>query len=594
MSTEYLCNPLHYVEAMKHKHPAILKDWCCTELSHVLDFSGSDGLGQVLAGIIDIRQGKTFVKKFSRNKQKSYGVTSVGCGVFGAPLTEEGYCQARQLIDFLKDYISKEGIFRIPGNSERQRRLKDKIGSGLLVDLDNDVFTAHDVACVLKTYLGDLPEPLLTDKHYPAHVQAAGLTFKMNEVPCLTEELGKQYKDQKTRDHITALRYLFLMLPPVYLKMLRELLELLHSITEHEQLNKMSAFNLGVMFAPHILWPRYLTADDLRDQVFVNKLNCGVEFMITHFHKIFKVPAKMLKRCEQYIKYGKLTEDEEEKPARKLSKDECDSKRGRVISAPQTASVEVKKEKIQTEAALAQLYAHVQEMPPSSKKRKLMKQFAKNSNMPGTPTRVKEDVLVNSRQRKHTRSKSVGDVIVKHISTPGYMKKRRPAPLPPAEHEETAQQRGYMRDVRHEMRDQLRRTCANSWETPPTERHQSPHATHQHRSKQSTTPTSTTRQKRPAPLTPKQLQQLGQVSTTPKTEVVKPVPAVRSSIQTRKRRSDGQPSDTPTESTGRSQIKPVPKPRIVKENSPLMPARPSHHHRRQQRQANKHELNSLV
>ena len=71
--------------------------------------------------------------------------------------------------------ISKEGIFRIPGNSERQRRLKDKIGSGLLVDLDNDVFTAHDVACVLKTYLGDLPEPLLTDKHYPAHVQAAGI-----------------------------------------------------------------------------------------------------------------------------------------------------------------------------------------------------------------------------------------------------------------------------------------------------------------------------------------------------------------------------------------------------------------------------------
>ena len=70
MSTEYLCNPLHYVEAMKHKHPHILKDWCCTELSHVLDFSGSDGLGQVLAGIVDIRQGKTFVKKFSRNKQK--------------------------------------------------------------------------------------------------------------------------------------------------------------------------------------------------------------------------------------------------------------------------------------------------------------------------------------------------------------------------------------------------------------------------------------------------------------------------------------------------------------------------------------------
>ena len=86
-----------------------------------------------------------------------------------------------------------------------------------------------------------------------------GLTYKINEAPSVTEELGRRFVAQKIHDHITALRYLFLMLPPVYLKMLRELLELLHCITEHEQQNKMSAFNLGVMFAPHILWPRYVS-----------------------------------------------------------------------------------------------------------------------------------------------------------------------------------------------------------------------------------------------------------------------------------------------------------------------------------------------
>ena len=69
---------------------------------------------------------------------------------------------------------SKEGIFRIPGNSERQRRLKAKLNSAQLIDLNNEEFTTHDVACVLKTYLGDLPEPVLTEKHYLAHVQAAG------------------------------------------------------------------------------------------------------------------------------------------------------------------------------------------------------------------------------------------------------------------------------------------------------------------------------------------------------------------------------------------------------------------------------------
>ena len=81
------------------------------------------------------------------------------------------------LLFYIHSDASKEGIFRIPGNSERQRRLKARLNEGRLVDLHNEEFTAHDVACVLKTYLGELPEPLLTEKHYVAHVQAASRFF---------------------------------------------------------------------------------------------------------------------------------------------------------------------------------------------------------------------------------------------------------------------------------------------------------------------------------------------------------------------------------------------------------------------------------
>ena len=44
-----------------------------------------------------------------------HGVTGSHCGVFGAPLTEVGYCQARQLIDFLKDceYCTSHILFHV-------------------------------------------------------------------------------------------------------------------------------------------------------------------------------------------------------------------------------------------------------------------------------------------------------------------------------------------------------------------------------------------------------------------------------------------------------------------------------------------------
>lgn len=54
-----------------------------------------------------------------------------------------------------------------------------------------------------------------------------------------------------------------------------------------------------------------------------------------------------------------------------------------------------------TQAALAQLYAHIQAMPESAKKRRLVKQFNKENGQ-GTPRHVKQ-------------VRSLGDSIKKHI-----------------------------------------------------------------------------------------------------------------------------------------------------------------------------------
>ncbi|XP_070540059.1 rho GTPase-activating protein 19-like isoform X2 [Ptychodera flava] len=408
------CNPNYYLEAMKHKYPDVFNEWCCNELSHVLDFSGTESVGDLLKGNCELKYPKSSIKRVKIQGQKR----KVTGGVFGAPLTAEGYCQAKLLIEFLKRHLHVEGIFRVPGNSSRQCKLKEKIIGGDIIDLDTDIFTPHDVACVLKAFLGELPEPLLSDRQFQAHVQAAGLTYKIDghNLPGSSEENIQKWREKRKQDHILALTYLFLMLPSSSYKLLLELLDLLHLAAKEQSNNKMTAFNLGVMFAPHILWPRYFTTEDVRDQDFVNKLNTGVEFMIKHAQKICKVPQFLLGKCESYIRNGgSLIPKQNVKETVVLERMPPDTPDGGVmISLPQPAGVHVRSRQ-NTEEALGKMYNDIKQMQPSAKRRKLMKNFAKNCHMPGTPNEVREDAARYMRAKKHSRSKSFGGVIKRHV-----------------------------------------------------------------------------------------------------------------------------------------------------------------------------------
>jgi len=70
--------------------------------------------------------------------------------------------------------IIQEGIFRRTGKLTRQQDLKTAMSQGVSLDLDDGRFSVHDCASVLKGFLSELSEPLLTDLHYPAHCQIAG------------------------------------------------------------------------------------------------------------------------------------------------------------------------------------------------------------------------------------------------------------------------------------------------------------------------------------------------------------------------------------------------------------------------------------
>lgn len=71
--------------------------------------------------------------------------------------------------------IKQVGLFRKSGQMSRQKELTVLLDEGTVIDLDSGYFSAHDCACVLKRFLGELPEPLLTESHYLAHCQVAGM-----------------------------------------------------------------------------------------------------------------------------------------------------------------------------------------------------------------------------------------------------------------------------------------------------------------------------------------------------------------------------------------------------------------------------------
>ena len=68
-------------------------------------------------------------------------------------------------------------MFRKSGHLSRQKVLKEKLlsgGANLEEELETGLYSAHDCANMLKSLLSELPEPLLTERHYRVYQQVPG------------------------------------------------------------------------------------------------------------------------------------------------------------------------------------------------------------------------------------------------------------------------------------------------------------------------------------------------------------------------------------------------------------------------------------
>ncbi|XP_063002519.1 active breakpoint cluster region-related protein isoform X3 [Elgaria multicarinata webbii] len=148
----------------------------------------------------------------------------------------------RQCIEEVeKRGIDEVGIYRISGVATDIQALKAAFDSNskdiLMMLSDMDI---NAIAGTLKLYFRELPEPLLTDRLYPAFMEGIALSS-----PALSDPSAKE----------NCMMHLLRSLPDPNLITFLFLLEHLKRVAEKEPVNKMSLHNLATVFGPTLLRP---------------------------------------------------------------------------------------------------------------------------------------------------------------------------------------------------------------------------------------------------------------------------------------------------------------------------------------------------
>ncbi|EAA00816.5 AGAP001687-PA [Anopheles gambiae str. PEST] len=322
---------------------------------------------------------KQKLKKWKGFHKKAKGCTSAKATspeTAKAALTKANIEDLKQLIAFLEqeENISQEGIFRKTGSLARQNELKSLLLQGNVLPLDEAGYTAHDCASVLKSFLADLPEPLLTELYYPAYCQVADLYH--------SKEAAQPARNEDRL--LNALQLLLLLLPEENNILLRHIIELLHRTIQHEATNKMSAVNLATLFTPHLICPRKQSPEALHTTA--QHMSGIVGFMIKTGPRLFHIPPKLATDIRAYFV--------DQRRRKTMSPEHILNESTTSDSVANTVYTFVDREKTaealemnSTDTALAQLYAHIQSLPESSKKKKLVSKFNRQNGY-GTPLQV--------------------------------------------------------------------------------------------------------------------------------------------------------------------------------------------------------------
>ncbi|XP_041493824.1 rho GTPase-activating protein 25 isoform X1 [Microtus oregoni] len=134
----------------------------------------------------------------------------------------------------LEHGVSEEGIFRLPGQDNLVKQLRDAFDAGERPSFDRDT-DVHTVASLLKLYLRDLPEPVVPWSQYEGFL-LCGQLMNADETKA-QQELVKQLSILP-RDNYSLLSYIC---------------RFLHEIQLNCAVNKMSVDNLATVIGVNLI-----------------------------------------------------------------------------------------------------------------------------------------------------------------------------------------------------------------------------------------------------------------------------------------------------------------------------------------------------
>ncbi|XP_075016659.1 SH3 domain-binding protein 1 [Calonectris borealis] len=191
------------------------------------------------------------LKESHSQTEPSFAVDTPVAGYYGVPLEMHLKSLGREIalpieacvMMLLASGMREEGLFRLAAGASVLRKLKSSLASGSNA-LEEFYSDPHAVAGALKSYLRELPQPLMTFELYNEWVKVASLKDVDGRVQSLQDTCSR--------------------LPQESYNNLRYLIKFLAKLAEHQELNKMTPSNIAIVLGPNLLWTPQSTGDPVQ------------------------------------------------------------------------------------------------------------------------------------------------------------------------------------------------------------------------------------------------------------------------------------------------------------------------------------------
>ncbi|XP_051995029.1 rho GTPase-activating protein 17-like isoform X3 [Xyrauchen texanus] len=135
----------------------------------------------------------------------------------------------------LETGMHEEGLFRIAAGSSKLKKLKAALDCSTS-QLEEFYSDPHAVAGALKSYLRELPEPLMSYQLYEEWIQASNISDPDKRLQALWVVCDMMPKANKTN--------------------FRYLVKFLAKLAQESDINKMTACNIAIVLGPNLLWAK--------------------------------------------------------------------------------------------------------------------------------------------------------------------------------------------------------------------------------------------------------------------------------------------------------------------------------------------------